>query len=246
LSVAGNTNLKKVTLELGGKSPLVIFDDADVAQAALLAYHAVFFNAGQVCIAASRTFVHSKIYDEFVKHAKQLALKTKVGDPFDAETTQGSQIDEEIFNKVLGLIKSGKEEGAVIETGGERSGTIGYFIKPTIFTNVRDDMRIAREEIFGPVQSIFKFDTMEEVIARANDTTYGLAAAVVTNDVNKAIQFAEGVEAGIVWVNHYGIVSPQTPFGGYKNSGIGRENGYEGLENYLETKTISIKVAMIN
>ncbi|XP_043284666.1 retinal dehydrogenase 1-like [Venturia canescens] len=243
LSVAGKTNLKKVTLELGGKSPLVVFEDADVAHAALLAHYALYFNAGQVCIAASRTFVHSKIYDEFVKHSKELIRKIKVGDPFDATTTQGPQVDKDTYEKILSMIESGKKEGACLELGGKPLDSTGFFIEPTLFTNVTDSMRIAKEEIFGPVQSIFKFDTFEEVLQRANDTSYGLAAGVITKDVNKAIAFAEGIEAGIVWVNNYGAVGPSAPFGGYKNSGIGRENGYEGVENYLETKTISIKLA---
>lgn len=142
----------------------------------------------------------------------------------------------------MGLIKSGKEEGAVLEVGGERYSNVGYFIKPTVFSNVTDNMRIAKEEIFGPVQSILKFDTMEEVIERANKTMYGLAAGVLTNNIEKAIIFAKSVEAGSVWVNTYDAITPQTPFGGYKMSGIGRELGEEGLKEYLETKTISIKV----
>ncbi|XP_043489525.1 aldehyde dehydrogenase X, mitochondrial [Polistes fuscatus] len=239
---AAKSNLKRVSLELGGKSPLVIFDDFDVKKAAEIAHSALFSNHGQSCCAGSRTFVHSKIYDEFVKYSKQLALDKKVGDPFNSETEQGPQIDEEMFNKVMGLIKSGKEEGAVLEVGGERYSNIGYFIKPTVFSNVTDNMRIAKEEIFGPVQSILKFDTMEEVIERANKTMYGLAAGVITNNIEKAIIFAKSVEAGTVWVNTYDAITPQTPFGGYKMSGTGRELGEEGLKEYLETKTISIKL----
>lgn len=170
-----------------------------VKEAAEIAHEALFGNHGQSCCAGSRTFVQAKIYDEFVKQAKELALKRKVGDPFDPMVVQGPQIDQDMFDKVIGLIKSGKEEGAVVETGGERQGTTGFFIKPTVFSNVKDDMRIAKEEIFGPVQSILKFDTLEEVIKRANNTSYGLAAAVMTNDINKALQFSEAVEAGSVW-----------------------------------------------
>ncbi|KAI4494791.1 hypothetical protein M0804_000992 [Polistes exclamans] len=242
LEASAKSNLKRVSLELGGKSPLVIFDDFDVKKAAGIAHSALFSNHGQSCCAGSRTFVHSKIYDEFVKYAKQLALDKKVGDPFNSETEQGPQIDDEMFNKVMGLIKSGKEEGAVLEAGGERYSNVGYFIKPTVFSNVTDNMRIAKEEIFGPVQSILKFDTMEEVIERANKTMYGLAAGVLTNNIEKAIIFAKSVEAGSVWVNTYDAITPQTPFGGYKMSGIGRELGEEGLKEYLETKTISIKL----
>ena len=242
LEASAKTNMKRVSLELGGKSPLVIFDDVDVKEAAQIAYGALFTNHGQICCAGSRTFVQSKIYDEFVAHAKQLALKTKLGDPFDPEVQQGPQIDEQMLNKVLGLIKSGKEQGAVLETGGERLGNVGYFVKPTVFSNVTDDMRIAKEEIFGPVQSILKFETMDEVIERANNTEYGLAAGVLTNDINKALTFAEAVQSGSVWVNCYNALTPQTPFGGFKQSGIGREMGPDGLEEYLETKTVSIKI----
>ncbi|XP_015110396.1 aldehyde dehydrogenase X, mitochondrial [Diachasma alloeum] len=242
LEAAAKSNLKRVSLELGGKSPIVIFDDANVKEAAEIAHEALFGNHGQSCCAGSRTFVQAKIYDEFVKLSKELALKRKVGDPFDPTVVQGPQIDQDMLDKVLGLIKSGKEEGAVVETGGERPGTVGFFVKPTVFSNVKDDMRIAKEEIFGPVQSILKFNTMEEVIERANKTTYGLASGVITNDINKALQFCEAVEAGSVWVNCYDAITPQTPFGGYKQSGIGRELGEKGLEGYLETKTISIKV----
>ncbi|XP_033307646.1 aldehyde dehydrogenase X, mitochondrial isoform X1 [Bombus vancouverensis nearcticus] len=246
MAASAKSNLKRVSLELGGKSPLVIFDDVDIEKAAEIAYNAIFANHGQNCCAGSRTFVHTKIYDQFVACAKQLALKTKVGDPFDAETQQGPQVDREMFDKVLGLIKSGKEEGAVLEVGGERHGNVGYFIKPTVFSNVTDDMRIAKEEIFGPVQSILKFETMDEVIERANNTNYGLAAGVLSKDIDKALTFAQAVQAGSVWVNCYDAITPQTPFGGFKQSGIGRELGAEGLKEYLETKTISIKVPTRN
>ncbi|XP_077281751.1 aldehyde dehydrogenase 1A1 [Temnothorax americanus] len=243
---AGKSNLKRVSLELGGKSPLVVFDDVDVKEAAKIAYNAIFANHGQNCCAGSRTFVHSKIYDEFVKHAKQLALDRKVGDPFDSKTDQGPQIDQEMLDKVLGLINSGKQQGAVVEAGGNRKGDTGYFVQPTVFSNVTDDMRIAKEEIFGPVQTILKFDTMNEVIERANRTNYGLAAGVITKDINKALEFAQAVEAGSVWVNFYDAVAPQTPFGGFKQSGTGRELGEEGLKEYLEIKTVSINVTKGN
>ncbi|XP_017752185.1 PREDICTED: aldehyde dehydrogenase X, mitochondrial [Eufriesea mexicana] len=248
LIMAGSakSNLKRVSLELGGKSPLVVFDDVDVKEAAEIAYNAIFGNHGQNCCAASRTYVHAKIYDEFVMHAKELARKTKVGDPFNSETQQGPQIDQEMFDKILGLIKSGKEEGAVLETGGERHGNVGYFIKPTVFSNVTNNMRIAKEEIFGPVQSILKFETMDDVIESANSTNYGLGAGVLSKDIDKALTFVQAVQAGSVWVNCYDVVTPQTPFGGFKQSGIGRELGAEGLKEYLETKTVTIKVPTCN
>ncbi|XP_017883709.1 retinal dehydrogenase 1 [Ceratina calcarata] len=239
---AAKSNLKRVSLELGGKSPLVVFDDVDVKEAAEIAYGAIFANHGQNCCAGSRTFVHAKIYDQFVSHAKDLAQKTKVGDPFNPGTEQGPQIDQDMLDKVLSFIKSGKEQGAVLQTGGERQGNVGYFIKPTVFSNVTDNMKIATEEIFGPVQCILKFETMDEVIERANNTNYGLAAGVLSKDIDKALTFAQAVQAGSVWVNCYDAITPQTPFGGFKQSGIGRELGAEGLKEYLETKTISIKV----
>ncbi|KYM98179.1 PREDICTED: retinal dehydrogenase 1 [Cyphomyrmex costatus] len=239
---AGKSNLKRVSLELGGKSPLVIFDDVNVKEAAEIAHNAIFTNHGQNCCAGSRTFVHSKIYDEFVKQAKQLALDRKVGDPFDPKINQGPQIDQEMFDKVMGLINSGKQQGAVVETGGNRKGDTGYFVQPTVFSKVTDDMRIAKEEIFGPVQAILKFETMDEVIERANRTNYGLASGIITKDINKALEFAQAVEAGSVWINCYDAITPQTPFGGFKQSGIGRELGEEGLKEYLEIKTISINV----
>ncbi|XP_012226243.1 retinaldehyde dehydrogenase 3 [Linepithema humile] len=246
MAASAKSNLKRVSLELGGKSPLVIFDDADVKEAAGIAHNAIFGNHGQNCCAGSRTFVHSKIYDEFVKQAKQLALNRKVGDPFDSKTDQGPQIDQEMLDKVIGLINSGKQQGAVVQAGGIRHGDTGYFVQPTVFSNVTDEMKIAKEEIFGPVQAILKFDTMDEVIERANRTNYGLASGVITKNINKALEFAQAVEAGSVWVNCYDAVTPQTPFGGFKQSGIGRELGEEGLNEYLEIKTVSINVTKSN
>lgn len=242
MEAAAKSNLKKVSLELGGKSPIVIFDDADIDYAVEVAHNALFDNHGQSCCAGSRTFVHEKIYDQFVAKAVQKAKERKVGNPFESGVLQGPQIDDEMFSKVLNYIESGKTEGAKLECGGKRFGDVGFFIEPTVFSNVTDDMKIAKEEIFGPVQSIFKFSTIEEVIERANNTTYGLAAAVVTNDINKAILFANSVDAGSVWINCYDAVLPQTPFGGFKQSGFGRELGKDGLDNYLENKTITIKM----
>jgi len=237
---AASSNLKRVTLELGGKSPLVICGDADIDEAAEIAHGAIFNNHGQNCCAGSRTFVESSIYDKFVAKAKSLAEARKVGDPFQDGIQQGPQIDDDQFKKILTLIDSGKQQGAKLVTGGSRWGTKGYFVQPTIFADVKDDMRIAKEEIFGPVQSIFKFDTLDEAITRSNATTYGLAAGIITNDLNKAIQFASSVQAGSVWVNCYDAVTTQAPFGGYKQSGQGRELGEASLHEYLEIKTITI------
>lgn len=242
MEAAAKSNLKKVSLELGGKSPLVVFDDVDLDEAVQIAHNAIFFNHGQNCCAGSRTFVQEGIYDEFVKRATKKASERKLGCPFGEGTEQGPQVDDEMFNKVLGYIESGKKEGAKLQCGGKRWGKEGFFIEPTVFSNVGDNMKIAREEIFGPVQTILKFKTMEEVIVRANNTNYGLAAGVITNNINRALTFVQAVEAGSVWVNCYDAVAPQTPFGGYKQSGFGRELGEIGLESYLETKTVSIKL----
>jgi acyl-CoA reductase-like NAD-dependent aldehyde dehydrogenase len=245
-AASGNTNLKRVGLELGGKSPLVIFADADLDAAVEFAHAAVFANHGQNCCAGSRTFVQEEIYDRFVTRSKELALKKVVGDPFADGTEQGPQIDEAQFNKILGLIESGKKEGAKLQCGGERFGKVGYFVKPTIFADVKDNMRIAKEEIFGPVMQILKFKSMEEVLERANNTNYGLAAGVFTQDINKALTFAQGVQAGSVWVNCYDAIAPQTPFGGFKQSGNGRELGEDALKEYLEIKTVTIKMPSKN
>ncbi|KAG5674139.1 hypothetical protein PVAND_004124 [Polypedilum vanderplanki] len=242
MEAAAKSNLKKVSLELGGKSPLVIFDDVNIDEAVDIAHNAIFANHGQNCCAGSRTFVHEKIYDEFVEKAAEMAKNRKLGSPFEIGVQQGPQVDDQMFKKVLTYIDYGKEDGAKLEAGGKRWGNEGFYIEPTVFSNVTDDMRIAQDEIFGPVQSILKFKTIDEVIERANNTTYGLAAGVLTNDINTALTFANAVEAGSVWVNCYDAVTPQMPFGGYKQSGIGRELGAEGIESYLETKAVSIKL----
>lgn len=246
MASAANSNLKKVSLELGGKSPLVVFDDVDLDEAVPLAQEAVFVNQGQVCCAGSRTFVQEKIYDEFVKRSVELAKKRKIGGAFAAGAQHGPQIDEDSFKKVLSYIESGKKDGAKLEVGGSRIGTEGYFIQPTVFSSVTDNMLIAKEEIFGPVQSFIKFKTLEEVIERANNTNYGLAAGVLTNNINNALTFANAVEAGSVWVNCYNAINVNVPFGGYKESGLGRELGEDGLNDYLQTKAVTIKLPYRN
>ncbi|KAI4459740.1 aldehyde dehydrogenase-related [Holotrichia oblita] len=243
LEGAAKSNIKRISLELGGKSPLVVMNDANIDEAVEIAHNAIFANHGQNCCAGSRTFVQAGIYDEFVKKATQMAQKRKVGDPFDETTQQGPQIGEIHFNKVLRLVNTGVKEGAKLQTGGSRIGKEGYFIEPTVFSDVSDDMTIAKEEIFGPVQTILKFNTLDEVIERANNTTYGLAAGIVTQNINDALVFSQAVQAGSVWVNCYDAVVPQAPFGGYKQSGIGRELGEEAMKEYLEVKTISIKLS---
>lgn len=242
IMAAAACNLKKVSLELGGKSPLVVCDDADVKQAAQIAYTGVFENMGQCCIAATRTFVQEGVYDAFVKEAAELAKNRRVGCPFTKGVQHGPQIDDVQFKKILGYIEAGKKEGAKLEAGGARVGSEGYFVEPTVFSNVTNNMTIAKEEIFGPVQSIIKFKTIDEVIDMANATCYGLAAGIITQNINNALTFSNAVEAGSVWVNTYLAVSNQAPFGGYKQSGIGREMGKDGIELYLETKTVSIRL----
>ncbi|KAJ8733362.1 hypothetical protein PYW08_001660 [Mythimna loreyi] len=239
---AGVNNLKRVTLELGGKSPLVIMNDADLNLAVPYAAHAVFFHQGQICIAASRLFVQSGIYDKFVEAAVNHAKGIKVGNPADPTTQNGPQIDGEMMNKVLGYIEKGKKEGAKLLCGGNRIGTTGYYIQPTVFADVTDEMTIAKEEIFGPVQSILKFDTLDEVIDRANNTSYGLAAGIFTTNVNNALQFSKHVEAGTVWVNTYLAMNPQSPFGGFKDSGLGREFGIDSLLAYTEVKNVVVSL----
>ncbi|KAL3654075.1 hypothetical protein CASFOL_003756 [Castilleja foliolosa] len=238
LELAAKSNLKTVTLELGGKSPFIVCEDADVDQAVELAHFALFFNQGQCCCAGSRTYVHEKVYDEFLEKAKARALKRAVGDPFKAGIEQGPQIDAEQFKKILKYIKYGNESGATLETGGDRLGTKGYYIQPTVFSNVKDDMLIATDEIFGPVQTILKFKELGDVIKRANNTRYGLAAGVFTHKLDTANTLTRALRAGTVWINCFDTFDAAIPFGGYKMSGIGREKGEYSLKNYLQVKAV--------
>ncbi|KAM9312611.1 retinal dehydrogenase 2 isoform 3-T3 [Gastrophryne carolinensis] len=243
---SGRTNLKRVTLELGGKSPNIIFADADLDYAVEQAHQGVFFNQGQCCTAGSRTFVEDSIYDEFVRRSVERAKRRVVGSPFDPTTEQGPQTDKKHYNKILELIQSGIAEGAKLECGGKPLGRKGFFIEPTVFSSVTDDMRIAKEEIFGPVQQILRFKSMEEVIERANNSDFGLVAAVFTNDINKALTVSSAMQAGTVWINCYNALNAQSPFGGYKMSGNGREMGEYGLREYTEAKTVTIKIPQKN
>jgi aldehyde dehydrogenase (NAD+) len=234
--------MKRVTFELGGKSPNVIFADADLDSAVDGAHFALYFNQGQCCCAGSRLFVEQKVYDEVVDRLASKNKETTVGDPFDPNTKQGPQVDQAQFDKIMQYVEYGKKDGASCVSGGNRVGSKGYFVEPTLFANVTDDMRIARDEIFGPVLSVLKFKDAGEMIRRANDTNFGLAAAVWTRDVAKAHRFAKEVRAGTIWVNCYDVFDAAAPFGGFKQSGLGRELGEAGLEAYTESKTVTVSL----
>ncbi len=238
---AANT-LKRVTLELGGKSPNVVFADCDIEAAVTGAEFGLFFNQGQCCCAGSRVFVEDSIHQEFVERLVDRAQGRQLGDPFSPSTAQGPQVDKEQFEKIMGYIERGKKSGADCKTGGGRWGDKGYFVEPTVFDNVTDDMDIATDEIFGPVMSVLPFSEFDEVVERSNKTFYGLAAAVWTRDVAKAHRLAAKVKAGTVWVNCYDVFDAAAPFGGFKMSGIGRELGEAALANYTEQKTVTMSL----
>jgi aldehyde dehydrogenase (NAD+) len=235
--------LKRVTLELGGKSPNIVFADADLDAAVDGAMLGLFLNQGQCCCAGSRLLVEDKVYDKMVERLAAATEKRKLGDPFNPETEQGPQVDKTQFDKVLGYIASGKKQGARCIAGGERFGSKGYFIKPTIFADVKDEMKIATEEIFGPVMQVLRFKDVDEVVRRANTTDYGLAAAVWTRDIKKAHTIAEQIRAGTVWINCYDVFDAAAPFGGFKASGLGRELGEKALDNYTELKTVTVALS---
>jgi aldehyde dehydrogenase (NAD+) len=238
-------NLKRLTLELGGKSPDIVFADADLDQAVPGAGMGVFINSGQVCSAGTRLFVERKIYDTFVERVAEFGDKLKVGPSLDPETQIGPLVSTAQLDRVTSYLEAGKSEGARPVSGGGRLTTgelaDGYFVQPTVFADVRDDMKIARDEIFGPVLSALPFDDMDDLVRRANSTMFGLGSGVWTRDVSKAHKMAKAIRAGNVWVNCYGAMDVQMPFGGYKMSGYGRESGRESLEAYLQTKAVYIK-----
>ncbi|KAL7405590.1 hypothetical protein ABVT39_003690 [Epinephelus coioides] len=240
---SAKSNLKRVTLELGGKNPSIVFADCDLQLAVEETQKGALYNQGQCCTAASRVFVEESIYEEFVRRSIENAKKIVTGDPLDPKTSHGPQIDRQQFDKIMDLIESGKQEGARLEYGGAALGEKGLFIQPTIFSGVKDHMRIAKEEIFGPVQCIFSFKSQQEAIDRANNSQYGLVSGVFTSSMDRALSVSAALETGTVWINCYNALHAQTPFGGYKMSGNGRELGEYALAEYSEVKAVTIKLS---
>ena len=239
---AASKNLKRVSLELGGKSPNIVFADSDIDSAVAGAMTGIFFNQGEVCCAGSRLFLERSIHDEFVDKLSSRASSLSVGNPEDAGTQMGAQVSKEQFDKILGYIDTGKQEGAKLVTGGERCGEKGYFIRPTIFDAVDNNMKIAREEIFGPVVSAITFDDVDDMVMQSNRSVYGLAAAVWTRDIKKAHRLARDLKAGTIWINTYNSFDAASPFGGFKQSGFGRELGIHALELYTQVKSVWINL----
>ncbi|KAK7049893.1 hypothetical protein VNI00_005323 [Paramarasmius palmivorus] len=244
MEAAAKSNLKNVTLELGGKSPNIIFNDADLEQAVNWSAHGVFWNHGQACCAGTRIFVQSGIYDKFLEKFTEKAKSIKLGDPFASDSMQGPQVSEIQYDRIMSYINSGKEQGATVHLGGDRFGNEGYFINPTIFTGTKPDMKIVQEEIFGPVGVVIKFEDEEDVIRQANDTMYGLAAAVFSQDINRALKTANRLKAGTAWVNCANTLNENVPFGGFKQSGIGRELGEYALHNYTAVKAVHVNLGI--
>src|SRR3982075_690407 len=248
IAKAAAGNRKKVSPELGGKAPNVIFADADLDQAVNGAMMGIFFNQGQVCCAGSRLFVEAKVKDEFLARFKEKADKIKVGDPMDKATLMGPQVSMEQLNKIKSYVAIAREEGATVFSGGaapELEGAFqnGYFFQPTIFSEVDNKMRVAQEEIFGPVTSVITFDNDDDLLQQANDTMYGLSAGIWTRDITRAHRFAKGVKAGVVWINTYNMFNAASPFGGYKQSGYGREMGKHALELYTQVKSVWVDLS---
>lgn len=239
---AAMSNLKKVTLELGGKSPNIVFDDADLEATVQQVHTGIFYNSGEVCCAGSRIYVQEGIYDKFVEAFRKKAEETKVGDPFDKSTFYGPQTSKIQLDRIMNYIDEGKKAGAKLLTGGSRMPGKGYYVQPTIFSDVTEDMKIVKEEIFGPVVTMTKFKSIDDVLALAHDSEYGLAAGIHTADASRALRVANRLRAGTVWVNTYNDFHHQVPFGGYGQSGIGREMGKEALDNYTQTKAVRMSL----
>lgn len=245
---AAAENLTKVSLELGGKAPNVVFADADMDQAVNGAMMSIFFNQGQVCCAGSRLFLEENVKDEFLARLKEKAQNVTVGDPMDKATQMGPQVSEEQLNRIKSYIKIGRDEGATVLAGGESpklEGAFGkgYFFQPTIFSEVKNQMRVAQEEIFGPVVSVITFKDEEDLIKQANETVYGLSAGIWTRDITRAHRFAKEIKAGVVWINTFNMFNAASPFGGYKQSGYGREMGKHALELYTQVKSVWVDLS---
>jgi len=239
----GADTLKRLTLELGGKSPNVVFADADLDMAVRGASNGIFYNKGEVCTAGSRLFLEESVHDAFLDRLQTHVGKLQQGDPLDPKTRLGPQVSEAQMRTILGYVDKGKSEGARLVTGGERPAGKGFFVRPTIFTDVANTMTLAREEIFGPVLAVLRFKELDDVLAQANDSAYGLAAAVWTKDIKKAHRTARRLQAGTVWINSYGLYDSAMPFGGVKQSGFGRELGRQGLLEYTQTKSIWVDLS---
>ncbi len=242
LKASGESNLKRLSLELGGKSPNIIFPDADLDKAIPAAFWAIYANKGEVCSAGSRLLLHASIHDEFLERLVDKAKKMRVGDPLDPATEMGTQISQAQLDRILGYIDAGKREGAKLLCGGERDiegdKSKGFYVKPTVFADVKPGMKIAQEEIFGPVLAAMKFHNEEEAVSIANGTVYGLVSAIWTKDIQLAHRLAKQIKAGVVWINTYNGFDSATPFGGYKQSGFGREMGAHALESYTQVKSV--------
>ncbi|HEV2762184.1 MAG TPA: betaine-aldehyde dehydrogenase, partial [Pyrinomonadaceae bacterium] len=245
---AAADNLTKVSLELGGKAPNIVFADADMEQAVNGAMMGIFFNQGQVCCAGSRLFLDARVKDEFLERFKEKSSRVKVGDPMDKNTNMGPQVSEEQLNRIKGYVDIAKEEGAQVLAGGcppqlEGDFQKGFFFQPTIFGDVKNNMRVAQEEIFGPVVSVITFEDEEDLIKQANEVVYGLSAGIWTKDITRAHRFARAVKAGVVWINTYNMFNAASPFGGYKQSGYGREMGKHALEMYTQVKSVWVDLS---
>ncbi|CZR44730.1 putative aldehyde dehydrogenase [Fusarium proliferatum ET1] len=241
------SNLKEITIESGGKSPLLVFEDADLDQAVKWSHYGIMANQGQICTATSRILVHEKVYPQFIELFRERVKSCKIGNPFDSDTFQGPQVSKAQYERVLSFIESGKAEGATVALGGQRTTVNGkgFYIEPTIFIDASDDMQIYREEIFGPVAIISQFKTEDEAVRRANNTIYGLGAAIFTQDITRAHLLANKIEAGMVWINSSNDSDFRIPFGGVKQSGIGRELGEEGIRAYTSRRSVHVNVGNV-